>query len=154
MPFFAFLLAAPNRTKAEKRNKLTFSKPQMYLIFGITSTSNSGHVSDLWHRTEVVRKDASQKTCMAENYPSQWGNKAEKKNVSLPRPSLRRRRSKPSVYSCIYCIVCTDYTKGLDECVGRLQRRLPRPPFSYFGTASLLLLIVTGKARTNKTQRA
>ena len=28
--------------------------------------------------------------------------------------SLRRRRSKPSVY----------YTKGLDECVGRLQRRL------------------------------
>ena len=33
--------------------------------------------------------------------------------------SLRRRRSKPSVYSYI-----NDYTNGLDECVGRLQRRL------------------------------
>ena len=30
----------------------------------------------------------------------------------------------------------------------------PRLPFSFFGAASLLLLIVTGKARTNKTQRA
>ena len=50
---------------------------------------------------------------MAANYPGQCGDKAEKKNVSRPRP-----------------------------------------PFSYFGAASLLLLIVTGKARTNKTQRA
>ena len=58
----------------------------MYLIFGITTISNSGHVSDLWHRTEVVRKDASQKTCMAENYPGQCGDKAEKKNVCRPRP--------------------------------------------------------------------
>ena len=30
----------------------------------------------------------------------------------------------------------------------------PRPPFSFLGAASLLLLIVTGKARTNNTRQA
>ena len=36
-------------------------------------------------------------------------------------PSLRRRHSKPSV----------DYTNGLDEYVGRLQRRLLTPCFTH-----------------------
>ena len=57
------------------------------------------------------------------------------------KPSLRRRRSKPSVY-----------TNGLDECVGRLQRRLRKPYIGRFLLRRRRLFTSSIKGEISKLQ--